>query len=218
MRAQWPPGGLSPRAVATTLQVAIIRADTTGQMSSMDGMRRRRTSSARDRPVALLTAVIVALSFAATVGLASAAPPSTLSQLTGRLLIANGDTFGGRPIVLQTSLRTASGVVPLRIPPSQRARMVELAGKQVRARGTRAHGAFNVASLASASPGRVATDARLRAPRHHVHCVLRWCSCTCPAPRMKTSRRHRPRHGSSEDAPHDRRRWRSGSQRCRVLR
>jgi hypothetical protein len=126
-------------------------------------------TSKRKRGVAIAAAVAAAATATATGRLASAdiAPAPTRAALTGRLLVATGDTLGGGPDVLQTLLRTASGTVPLRIPGSQAAQLVAFAGRQVRARGASAPGAFDVTHLALAHAEAVA-PARLRsspAPR-----------------------------------------------------
>ena len=96
--------------------------------------RHRRTrwvemgTSKRKRGVAIAAAVAAVATGAATGRLASAdvtsktAATSTRATLTGRLLVATEDRFGGGAEALQTSLRTASGTVSLRIPASRHAR------------------------------------------------------------------------------------------------
>src|SRR2546429_3982054 len=103
--------------------------------------------SSQSGPVGFLTVVVVAVGIVASFAI-NADPSPALSVLDGRVLIAQGDNFGqGAPIAMQVSLRTASDVVPLRVPSSLRAHVRALAGQRVSARGTRARGGFAVVSL-----------------------------------------------------------------------
>ncbi len=86
---------------------------------------------------------------------ANADPGRPLSHLDGRLLVAVRDLGRGALAPVQASLRTASGVVRLRVPGSQRAQLQALAGQPVRAQGVRVKGAFNAVSLEPTSPDRV---------------------------------------------------------------
>ena len=58
------------------------------------------------------------------------------SVVDGTLLVAHGDGSKGA-MVMQTALRSASGVMPLTVPASEHAQTVALAGRRVQVRGSR---------------------------------------------------------------------------------
>src|SRR4051794_24278076 len=93
-------------------------------------------ATARMRVFALLAGVIAA-SGAGGSSIAAATTTSAAAALTGRLMVAHGDNFGGGPMVMKTTLQTATGVVPLVAPASQHSQLVALAGEQVNVVGSR---------------------------------------------------------------------------------
>src|SRR5579871_2008047 len=97
-----------------------------------------------------VTALAVVAAVGGSIAVAHAATsPASLAQLDGELLVAHGDTFGRGPMVMQTALRTANGIVPITLPAARHEQALALAGKQVRVRGTRDASAFDVASIAA---------------------------------------------------------------------
>jgi hypothetical protein len=95
----------------------------------------------------------IAVAHAAT----SAAP---FAQLDGQLMVAHGDTFGSGPMVMQTALRTANGIVPITLPAARHEQALALAGKHVRVRGVRDASAFDAASITPAASNPPAASPR----------------------------------------------------------
>jgi hypothetical protein len=86
--------------------------------------------------VAGLLATVLATTCAANL-LPAGATDMPAVALHGTLMVAHGDNFAGGPMVMQTSLQTTSGVVPLNVGAYDHAQLLALAGKRVSVAGSR---------------------------------------------------------------------------------
>ena len=117
---------------------------------------RRPTPRQRVLLVLAVVMAIVGVDCLATAGATVVRPESAArdQSLEGDLMVAHGDNFTTGAMVMQTELRTATGVVPLAVPAAEHAATLALAGERVRVRGTRDARSFAVLSVASSPAAR----------------------------------------------------------------
>ena len=98
-------------------------------------------------------AVIAVAIVSAGLACPSVAQAATIQPvpLSGRLMVAHGDSFTGGAMVMQAELQTTAGVVPLELPASAHAQALSLAGRSVTVVGARLSASHSVTSIAGTS-------------------------------------------------------------------